>query len=188
VRPLRRFFCARDPLDLCRDLINLRDARTVRLCDLAAGDRGDPVLFAVLARNRRPPALRDFGKDFFTGCRLSALFETAVARLTVFRTGRPSAAAFPTRAPITPPTTAPVGPAMLPIAAPVTAPAVCFGIGGTCISLDDGGLFFFPGFGWSGINADSSISSIRYKAISDDKVDIAVTKSKCPVTLTATDN
>jgi hypothetical protein len=31
--------------------------------------------------------------------------------------------------------------------------------------------------------ADSSISSIRYKDISDDKVDIAVTKSKCPVTL-----
>jgi hypothetical protein len=29
---------------------------------------------------------------------------------------------------------------MLPIAAPVTAPAVCFGIGGTWISSDDGGL------------------------------------------------
>jgi hypothetical protein len=36
---------------------------------------------------------------------------------------------------------------MLPIAAPVTAPAVCFGIGGTWISSDDGGLFFFSGFG-----------------------------------------
>ena len=152
MRPLRRFCRARDNLDLCRDLIDLRDARTVRLCDLAAGDRPDPVLFAVLARNRCPPALRDLGRGFFTGCRLSAFFETAVARLTALRTGRPSAAAFPTRAPITPPTTAPVGPAMLPIAAPVTAPAVCFGIGGTWISSDDGGLFFFSGLGWLGIN------------------------------------
>jgi hypothetical protein len=41
---------------------------------------------------------------------------------------------------------------MLPIAAPVTAPAVCFGIGGTWMSSDDGGLFFFSGFGWLGIN------------------------------------
>jgi hypothetical protein len=180
VRPLRRFGRARDNLGLCRDFINLRDARTVRLRDLAAGDRRDPVLFAVLARNRRPPALPDLDKDFFTGCRLSVLFETAVARLTAFRTGRPSATAFPTRAPITPPTTAPVGPAMLPIAAPVTAPAVCFGIGGTWISSNDGGLFSFS---WSGINADSSRSSIRYKDISDDKVDIAVTKLKCPVAL-----
>ena len=121
-----------DDVVLCRRaLVDLRDARTVRLCDLAAGDRRDPVLFAVLARDCRPPALRDLGKDFFAGCLLSALFETAAARLTAFRTGRPSAAAFPTRAPITPPTTAPVGPTMLPIAAPVTAPAVCFGIGGT---------------------------------------------------------
>ena len=124
MRPLRRFCRARPNVDLFRDLIDLSDARTVRLCDLVAGDRLAPVLFAVLARNRRPLALRDLGKDFFTGCRLGALFETALARLTAFRTGRPSAAAFPTRAPITPPTTAPVGPAMLPIAAPVTAPAV----------------------------------------------------------------
>ncbi len=152
MRPLRRFCRARDNLDLWRDLINLRDARTVRLRDLAAGDRRDPFFSAVLARNGRPPALRDLGKGFFTGRLLSALFETAVARLTAFRTGRPSAAAFPTRAPMTPPTTAPVGPAMLPIAAPVTAPAVCFGIGGTWISSDDGRLFFFSGFGWSGIN------------------------------------
>ena len=167
----------------CREFISLGDARTVRLRDLAAGDRRDPVPFAVLTRDRRPPALRDFGRDFFTGCRLSALFETAVARLTAFRTGLRSAADFPTRAPITPPTTAPVGPAMLPIAAPVTAPAVCFGIGGTWISSDDGELFFFSG---SGIirhkMADSLISSIRYKDISDDKVDIAV-KLKCPVAL-----
>jgi hypothetical protein len=131
VRTLRRFFRARDNVDLWRDILDLRDARTVRLCDLAADDRRDRVLFAVLARDRRPLALRDLGEDFFTGCRLRALFETPVARLTAFRTGRPSAAAFPTRAPITPPTTAPVGPAMLPIAAPVTAPAVCFGIGET---------------------------------------------------------
>jgi len=152
VRPLRRFWRVRDDVDLCRDFINLRDASTVRLCNLAAADRRDPVLLAVLARNRRPPALRDLGKDFLRGCFLSALFETALARLTGLGTGRRSAAAFPIKAPITPPTTAPVGPAMLPIAAPVTAPAVCFGIGGTWISSDDGGRFFFSGFGRSGIN------------------------------------
>ena len=147
MRPLRRFCRARDDVDLCRELINLRDARTVRACDFAADDFRDLVLFAPLARNRRPPPFRDLGRDFLTGRRLSAPFETAVTRLTAFRTGRPSAAAFPTTAPITPPMTAPVGPAMLPIAAPVTAPAVCFGIGGTWISSDDGGLFFFSGFG-----------------------------------------
>ena len=89
------------------------------------------VLFAPLARNRRLAPFRALDRDFFTGCRLSAPFETPVARLTAFRTGRPLAAAFPTTAPITPPTTAPAGPAMLPIAAPVTAPAVCLRIGGT---------------------------------------------------------
>ena len=152
MRPLPRFCRAGNNVDLCRDLINLRDAPTVHLCNLAAGGRRDPVLFAVLARNPRRPALRDLGKDFLRGCLLSALFETALARLTVLRTGRRSAAAFPIKAPITPPTTAPVGPAMLPIAAPVTAPAVCFGIGGTWISSDDGRLFFFSGFRRSGIN------------------------------------
>jgi hypothetical protein len=45
----------------------------------------------------RPPALRDLGRDFFIGCRLSARFETAAARLTAFRRGRSSAAAFPAR-------------------------------------------------------------------------------------------
>ena len=63
--------------------------------DLVADDLLAPVLFAVLARNRRPLAFPDLGKDFFTGCRLGGLFETALARLTAFRTGRPSAAAFP---------------------------------------------------------------------------------------------
>ena len=152
MRPLRRFCRARDDVDLCRDLINLCGARTVRFCDFAVDDFRDLVLFAPLARNRRPPPFRDLVRDFFSGCRLRAPFETAVACLTDFRTGRPSAAAFPTRAPITPPTTAPVGPAMLPIAAPVTAPAVCFGIGGIWMSSDDCGLFFSSGFGWSGIN------------------------------------
>ena len=167
MRPLRRFCRARDDVDLCRDL---------RACDFAADDFRDLVLFAPLARNRRPPPFRDLGRDFFTGCRLSAPFETAVARLTAFRTGRPSAAAFPTTAPITPPMTAPAGPAMLPIAAPVTAPAVCFGIGGTWISSDDGGLFFFSGFGWSGINVEFLNIFVRYKDTSDDNVDIALTK------------
>jgi hypothetical protein len=72
---------------------------------------------------------------------------------------------------------------MLPIAAPVTAPAVCFGIGETWISSDDSGLFFFSGFGWLGINGGLFNISIRYKDISDDKADIAVTKLKCPATL-----
>jgi hypothetical protein len=178
VRPVRRFCRVRDDVDLCRDLINLRDARTVRACDFAADDFRDLVFFAPLARNRRPPPFRDLVSDFFSGGRLSAPFETAAARLTAFRTGRPPAAAFPTTAPITPPTTAPAGPAMLPIAAPVTAPAVCFGIGGTWISSDDGALFFFSGFGWSGINGGFLNIFVRYKDTSDDKVDIALTKLK----------
>ena len=168
MRPLR--FCrVRDDVDLCRDLINLREARTVRACDFAADDFRDLVLFAPLARNDRPPPFRDLVRDLFKGCRLSAPFETAVARLTAFRTGRPSAAAFPTTAPITPPTTAPAGPAMLPIAAPVTAPAVCFGIGGIWKSLDDGRLFF-SGFGWSGMNGG-------LLNIFDSLQDIRMTKS-----------
>jgi hypothetical protein len=67
---------------------------------------------------------------------------------------------------------------MLPIAAPVAAPAVCFGIGGTWISSDDGALFFFSGFGWSGINGGFLNIFVRYKDTSDDKVDIALTKLK----------
>ena len=157
MRPLLRFCRARDDVDF-RGL----------------------VLFAPLARNRRLAPFRDLGRDFFTGCRLSAPFETAVARLTAFRTGRPPAAAFPTTAPITPPTTAPAGPAMLPIAAPVTAPAVCFGIGGTWISSDDGALLFFSGFGWSGINGGFLNIFVRYKDNSDDEGDIALTKLKMP--------
>lgn len=154
------------------------DARAVRTCDFAADDFRDLVFFAALARNRRPPPFRDLVGDFFSGARLSAPFDTA-ARLTAFRTGRPPAAAFPTAAPITPPTTAPAGPAMLPIAAPVTAPAVCFGIGGSWISSDDGALFFFSGFGWSGING-GFLNFVRYKDTSDDKVDTALTKLKMP--------
>ena len=95
MRPLRRFCRAPDNVDLCRDLIDLSDARTVHLCDLVAGDCLAPVLFAVLARNRRPLALRDLGKDFFTGSRLRGLFETALARLTAVRTGRRSGDADP---------------------------------------------------------------------------------------------
>jgi hypothetical protein len=67
---------------------------------------------------------------------------------------------------------------MLPIAAPVTAPAVCFGIGGTWISSDDDALFFFSGFGWSGISGGFLNIFVRYKDTSDDKVDIALTKLK----------
>jgi len=157
VRPLRRFCRARDDVSLCRDL---------RACDFAANDFRDLVLFVPLARrNRRPRPFRDLVRDFFTGCRLRAPFETEVARLTALRTVRSLLAAFPARAPTTPPTTAPTGPAMLPIAAPVRAPAVCFGIGGTWISSDGGGPFFFSGFEWSGINVNSVISSISYKIL-----------------------
>src|SRR4029077_6689582 len=129
----------------------------VRFCDFAADDFRDRVLVAPLARNRRPPC-RDLVGDFFTDCRLSAPLETAVPRLTASRTGRPLLAAFPARAPTTPPTTAPTGPAILPIAAPVTAPAVCLGIGGTRMSSDCRGLFFFSGFEWEGIN----VNSVKY--------------------------
>src|SRR4029077_9196473 len=118
MRPLRRFCRARDDFDFRRDLLDLRDARTVRACDFAADDFRDLVFFASLARNRRPPTFRDLVGDFFNGCPLSAPFETAVARLTAFRTGRPSAAAFPMTAPITPPMTAPVVRAKLPISTP----------------------------------------------------------------------
>jgi hypothetical protein len=90
-------------VDPCRDVIDLRDGRIVRLCDLAADDPQDLAFLAALARNRLPPPCVDLDRDFFTGCRLSAPFETAVARLTAFRSGRASAAAFPTTAPITPP-------------------------------------------------------------------------------------
>jgi hypothetical protein len=147
-----RFCRVRDNVDFFRDLINLLGARTVRFCAFAADDFRDLVLVALLACNRRPPAFRDLVGDFFIDCRLSAPFETAVARLTAFRTDRPLLAPFPARAPTTPPTTAPSGPAMLPIAAPVTAPTVCFGIGGTWISSDGRGLSFFSGFECSGTN------------------------------------
>jgi hypothetical protein len=72
---------------------------------------------------------------------------------------------------------------MLPIAAPVTAPAVCFGIGGTWISSDDGTPFFFSGFGWSGINGGLLNIFLRYKDTSDDNVNVALTKLEIPVTL-----
>ncbi len=171
MRPLRRFCRARDDVDLCRDR---------RACDFAADDFQDLVFFAALAPNRRPPPFRDLVGDFFSGGRLSAPFETAVARRTAFRTGRSLLAAFPARAPTTPPTTAPTGPAMLPIAAPVTAPAVCFGIGGTWISSDGRGVFFFSGFERSGINGGFLNIFVRYKDTSDDKVDIALTKLRMP--------
>jgi hypothetical protein len=179
VRRLRPFCRARDDVDFRREFINLREPRAVRAC--VAEDFRDLVVFARLARNRRPPVFRDLVSAFLTGRSLSAPFETAVASLTAFRIGRrPRAAAFPATAPITPPTTAPVGPAMLPIAAPVTAPAVCFGIGGIWISSDDVGLFFFSDFGWSGINDRVLSIFVRYKLKSDDKVDIALKHSEMP--------
>jgi hypothetical protein len=75
---------------------------------------------------------------------------------------------------------------MLPIAAPVTAPAVCFGIGGTWISSDDCRPFFFSGSGWSGINDGLLDVSICYQDVSQDKLDIAVTKLRRSVTTIAT--
>jgi len=63
---------------------------------------------------------------------------------------------------------------MLPIAAPVTAPAVCFGIGGTWISSDDGRRFFLSGFGWSGINGGLLNIFVGHEETSYDKVDIAL--------------
>ena len=85
-RPPRRFCCAPDDVDLCRDLTNLRGARIVRFCDFTADDFRDLVLFAPRARNDRPP-FRDLVWEPLNGGRLSAPFE--VARLTAFSTGRP---------------------------------------------------------------------------------------------------
>jgi hypothetical protein len=119
----------------------VREARAIRLRDCAVG----ACLDLVLPRER-VRVFRDAGRDFFRVCRLSAPFEAVVTRRAVFRIGR-LPAALPATAPTTPPTTAPIGPATLPIAAPVTAPAVCFGIGGTWISLDDCELSFFSRFG-----------------------------------------
>jgi hypothetical protein len=59
LRPLRRFCRARDDVVLLRALVDLREARAISLRDLAVGNRRDPLLFAVLPRDR-PPALRDF--------------------------------------------------------------------------------------------------------------------------------
>ena len=67
MRPLRRFCRARDDVTLCRGLITLREARTVRACDFAAGDFRDLVFFAPLARNRRPLPFRDLGRNFLPG-------------------------------------------------------------------------------------------------------------------------
>jgi hypothetical protein len=103
------------------------------------------LVFAVLPRER-VPAFRAAWRDFFRVRRLSAPFEAVVTRRADFCIGRLPAALAAT-APTTPPTTAPIGPATLPIAAPVTAPAVCFGIGGIWISLDDCELSFFSRFG-----------------------------------------
>jgi hypothetical protein len=122
----------------------VREARAIRLRDCAVGACLD-LVFVVLARERAR-VFRDAGRDFFRVCRLSAPFEAVVTRRAVLRSGRLPAPLAAT-APTTPPTTAPIGPATLPIAAPVTAPAVCFGIGGTWISLDDCELSFFSRFG-----------------------------------------
>jgi hypothetical protein len=113
-----RVFAGRPTMSIFAETLSICAARTVRFCDFAADDFRDLVLFASLPRNDRPPPFRDLVSDCFTDRRLSSPFEPAVARLTVFRTGRTLLAAFPARAPTTPPTTAPSGPAMLPIAAP----------------------------------------------------------------------
>jgi hypothetical protein len=76
LRPLLRRCAPRDDVVFGRDRAGLRDARAIRFRDLAVGDRRDPVLFAVLPGDR-PLALCDLGKDFFTGRRLRACFETA---------------------------------------------------------------------------------------------------------------
>jgi len=117
VRRFRRFGLARDVLDR-------------RLRDCAVGDRFDFFLFADVPRDRLA-FLSDMGRDLFRGCGLSERLEAAMARLVAFRIGCLPAAAFPARAPTTPPTTAPIGPTTLPIAAPATAPTVCFEIAET---------------------------------------------------------
>jgi len=104
--------------------------------------------------------LRDFLGDVFSGWRLLA-------------------AAFPARAPTTPPIAAPTGPATLPIVAPATVPAVCFGIDGTWISLDVSRLPLLFGLGWLVINAPPEyFLDPRYYLTSRSAVDIAVANLK----------
>jgi hypothetical protein len=118
-RAAQRLRCFRDSIDFC-------EARPLR----------------VLPLDRR--ALR---RDFVAEARLTVCFEEGIVGLGSFvRPRRCVAAAFPAKAPTAPPTTAPTGPATLPIAAPAMAPAVCFGIGGTRMSLDVCKLCFFFGF------------------------------------------
>jgi hypothetical protein len=104
--------------------------------------------------------LRDLVTDFLVGGRLRDVFGMALELFKTFRTfrlaagtiGRRFSAAFPATAPTTPPTTAPIGPAMLPAAAPTTAPAVCLGIAGNWMFLDDCEFSSFFASGLSGID------------------------------------
>ena len=119
------------------------DAR--RVCDFlrdpAEVDRFEGTRFIEL--RERLVLLRELLPDALLNCRLAvpfALFAFVTIFLRVLApaclTSRPLAA-FPARAPATPPTIAPIGPAILPTAAPATAPAVCFGIGGISMFSED---------------------------------------------------
>jgi hypothetical protein len=91
--------------------------------------------------------------------------------------GRPFSAAFPAIAPTTPPITAPIGPAILPAAAPPTAPAVCFGMGGILMFLDEVSSFF--AFRYLGITVELFNSPIFLGLyVSNAEEDLGVTISK----------
>jgi len=111
------------------------------LRDSAEADRFEGRRFIEL--RERLALLRERLPDALLNCRLAvpfALFAFVTIFLRVLApaclTSRPLAA-FPARAPATPPTIAPIGPAILPTAAPATAPAVCFGIGGISMFSED---------------------------------------------------
>ena len=110
----RRF--ARKDVDLRRGFAFARP-RVTRLRDFVAFRAG--FLFAVLARER-----------FLAGRGVTRLMTRFTGFFAVDTTGRPLAEVLPARAPMAPPTAAPIGPATLPINAPAAAPATGFEMGG----------------------------------------------------------
>jgi len=130
-----------------------------RLRDLAAAALRDGFFFVALERKRitvfRDRADLPSGRLVFARLGFPSAFLTI--SLAAGTGGRPVAAAFPARAPTSPPMTAPAGPATLPSAAPATAPAVSFEIGGISMFSAAGGLSLFRVSGSSAIISCPSV-------------------------------
>ena len=143
----------------------------------------DAILFFLPYRAERARALRDSVTDFLVGGRLRDVFELGSGTFQdlsdlppcCWNNRRRFSAAFPATAPTTPPTTAPIGPAMLPAAAPTTAPAICFGIAGISMFLDDFEFSSFFGSGLSGIDGGTPLF-VRLQQDYDVRPRTAVTK------------